>query len=214
MRVRSRKNIKAALGAAVLLVSGPVILGGCGGVEPEKRDYPLALAWNYEEGDYQVIYSMANLSQMTGQEKSNGDTPAGLVLTGKNLDELKEKYAKSQQYYLDLGHVQAVIFGQNLLQDPEIYGKVVEGMQDNPVLGKGAYVFAAGDPEEVMKLSAHKDDTIGEYLTGVYENHMGEHEESRTLEDVYYDWNNRKEVTDLPLLQVEESQVIVCGNSL
>lgn len=202
------------LGSAVCLTLGTVILGGCGGVEPEKRDYPLALAWNYVDGDYKVVYSMANLSEMTGQGKGNGDTPAGLVLTGEDMDELKEKYARSQQYYLDLGHVQAVIFGQDLLENPEIYGKVVEGMQDNPVLGKGAYVFAASDPEEVMKLSTKKDDTIGEFLTGVYENHMGSHEESRTLGDIYYDWNNREEITDIPLLQVEESQVIVCGNSL
>lgn len=203
-------KIRRRIRTAIVLTTAALTLSGCGGVEPEKRDYPLALAWDYQEGNYMVIYGMANLSQMTAQDKGGEDTPPGLVLQGKDLQELKDRYAESQQYYLDLGHVQVVIFGPGILEDPKIYENVVEGMQQNQVLGKNAYVFFADEPAEVMKLSGQKNDTIGEYLTGIYENHMREGQQGFTLEDLYYDWNNEERIGELPKLVVENGQVSIC----
>lgn len=198
--------------AIISLVIATLLLEGCGGVEPEKRDYPLALAWDYEDSEYKVIYGMADLQEMTKQKKDGEDTPAGLEIRGKSMNEIQEGYAKTQQYYLDLGHVKAVIFSERLLDQPRAYQQIVEGMQESPEVGKNAYVFMTDSLEEVMKAGVQEEDSLGEYLTGIYENQMNVRKDGVTLEDIYYDWNNEGRITKPPQLKVEEGQVVLCEN--
>lgn len=206
IKIRTRWMISMGLMAVLLL-------GGCGGVEPEKRDYPLALAWDYDDDGYTIIYGMAKLQEMTEQKKGNGDTPPGLVMKGKSLEEIQTEYAMTQQHYLDLGHVQAVIFSERLLDQPRAYENVLEGMQNNPAIGMNAYVFTTDSLEEVMRLGAEKEDTLGEYLTGIYKNRMsGARNDGVKLEDVYYDWNNEGQITAPPQLKVQEEEVVLCEN--
>lgn len=205
-------KISQKIKGIISLVIAFLLLEGCGGVEPEKRDYPLALAWDYEDSEYKVIYGMADLQEMTKQNKDGEDTPAGLEIRGKSMNEIQEGYAKSQQYYLDLGHVKAVIFSERLLDQPRAYQHIVEGMQETPEVGKNAYVFMTDSLEEVMKAGRQEEDSLGEYLTGIYENQMNVRKDGVTLEDIYYDWNNEGRITKPPQLKVEEGQVVLCEN--
>lgn len=187
-----------------------LFLVGCGGVEPEKRDYPMTLAFGHEDGSNYVIYGMANLNEVTEQGKGEQDTPEVLKIRGESMSEIHEEYAKTQQYYLDLGHVQAVIFDKSLLDDKESYGKVVEEMQGIPEIGKNAYVFRTTRLEEIMITGQEKEDSLGEYLRGMYENHMKIKKKGLTLEDLYYEWNNFGVISKIPTLNVKDGQVVLC----
>lgn len=189
-----------------------MLLAGCGGVEPEKRDYPMTLAFGREDGSDYVIYGMADLNEVTEQGKSEQDTPLTLKIKGEFMKEIHEEYARTQQYYLDLGHVQAVIFDEGLLADTDAYGKIVAEMQGIPEIGKNAYVFRTSKLEEVMKTGQQKEDSLGEYLRGMYENHMKTKKKGLTLEDLYYDWNNFENISQMPAVEVENGQVVVCEN--
>ena len=57
---------------AVACVSALFLLAGCGGVEPEKRMYPLALGADITEGKYLLTYGIPDLPKSTGQEKRRG----------------------------------------------------------------------------------------------------------------------------------------------
>ena len=48
-------------------------LSGCGGVEPEKRMYPLALGADIEDRKIQLTYGVPDLPKATGQEKNGED---------------------------------------------------------------------------------------------------------------------------------------------
>ena len=48
-------------------------LSGCGGVEPEKRMYPLALGADIEDRKFQLTYGVPDLPKATGQEKNGED---------------------------------------------------------------------------------------------------------------------------------------------
>lgn len=186
-----------------------VLAWGCQGVEPEKRAYPLVMAFDWEEGQYRVIYGMANLAVSTGQGKSAQDTSAGgqqtILFEGKNMEEIVALYNETQEYYLDLGHVQAVIFGKNLMASEEEYGKILSYMEDNPVIGDGAAVFVSSDPERIMKLNGGKIESLGTYLTGIYENRPGgRSKEMVTLKNMYRSWNEDKKTEKLPDLDVKE----------
>lgn len=45
------------------------------------------------------------------------------------MEEIMEKYNRTQEYYLDLGHLQAVILGENLLKDQEAYDYILDYLE-------------------------------------------------------------------------------------
>ena len=96
----------SALTAAVML-----LLGGCGGVGPEARAYPLTVLIDAVPEGYQVIYDMADLAEMTGQSKDSGtgenEGSTGIVYTAESLEEIRNLYDRGSQYELDIGHVKA-----------------------------------------------------------------------------------------------------------
>lgn len=188
-----------------------LLLSACSGTGPEKREYPLVMAWDYDGENYEVIYGTADLSRITAQDKeSDGESSAsGLAFTGRTMEELRAAYDRSQQYYLDLGHVQAIIFSRRLTGERDAFRQLLESLEDDTVLGKNAYVFAAEEPGQLMEISAGQPDTLGEYLTGLYENKGNLRGEAVLLEDVCYDWNNYGTIRALPRLQVKGDQVTV-----
>lgn len=73
-------------GIAVLLLLGMTVLGGCQGVEPENRIYPMAMAAEATDEGYQVILGMPDMQSATGQEKQGeGESRTVLCLEGKIL---------------------------------------------------------------------------------------------------------------------------------
>lgn len=185
-------------------------MAGCGSLEPEKRNYPLALAWDYQEGVYGLHYAMADLSRVTKQDKGENASVETLTLVGRDLEELSGQYVSTQPYALDLGHVQAVIFSWDLVEEMQAYQTVIDGMQQDFVLGKNAYVFGTDDTQEIVAKSADMENSLGEYLVGLYENHPSSKEKGVTLEDLYYDWNNTKTIPKIPELVLENGEVVLC----
>lgn len=181
---------------------------GCGGVEPEKRAYPLVVSVDIQDGQYQVIYGMANLSFSTGQDKSGGDSGENgkttLLFTGNDMQEILQMYNRTQENYLDLGHVQVFIFGKNLVSQPKDLDQVLQYLEQQPVLGDGACVFVSKEPQQILELNGTRVESLGTYLTGIYENRPGGREDQMvTLQDIYREWH-RGESLKLPDLDVKE----------
>ena len=191
----------------LVLAAALVVLTGCGGVEPEKRAYPLAVSFDLQKDQLQVIYAMANLAVSTGQGK--GEENAGeeqtLLLTGENMEKIMETYNRTQEFYLDLGHIQAVILGENLLRDQEAYGHVLDYLEENPVAGDTAAVFRCKEPKKIMEENGAGMESLGTYLTGIYENRPGgEKRQMVTLRQAYRCRHERKEPPRMPLLTAGE----------
>lgn len=190
-------------------------LWGCGGVEPEKRAYPLVVSIDIQEDLYQVIYGMANLSFSTGQNKSGDDAGQGnnttLLFSGENMQEVLREYDQTQENYLDVGHIQVFIFGKNLAEQPKRFHEVLQYLEQQPVLGDGACVFVSEDPKEIMELNGSRVESLGTYLTGIYENRLNDKEEGMvTLQDIYRTWHSKGSL-ELPALDVEEGHPRITG---
>ena len=119
--------------AGMLAAAGCLfLLAGCGGVGPIFIDA-------VPEG-YQVIYDMADLSEMTGQNKqgdggeNGGDT--GTVYTAGTLDEILKIYDKSSQYELDTGHVKEIVFGSGLLEQEDKMKEVLRWREADRDVGR------------------------------------------------------------------------------
>lgn len=201
-RAASVNKKRIRMPAAVLMGSLLLTLTGCGGVGPEERAYPLTVLIDRVPEGYQVIYDMADLSAMTGQDKqgdggeNGGDT--GNSYTAAELSQIRELYDACSQYELDTGHIKAVIFGETLLGDPEAVRAVMEWLEEDSNLGRNALVFRAQQPSAIMEQRGKLGDSIGVFLTGIYENRENKTRQPVTLDDVFYTWYNRGTVPEMP----------------
>ena len=89
---------------------------GCAGIEPEKRMYPLAMGVDVSEGEYILTYAMPDLPRATGQGKEEEDGNQTLQVRGKSFEGIKSRYERSQEKYLDIGHLQILILSQDLTE--------------------------------------------------------------------------------------------------
>ena len=162
---------------------------------------------------YQVIYDMADLSEMTGQNKqgdggeNGGDT--GTVYTAGTLDEILKIYDKSSQYELDTGHVKAIVFGSGLLEQEDKMKEVLRWLEADRDLGRNALIFQTEQPSAIMEKRAELGDSVGVFLTGMYENREGRARKELTMDDVFYRWNNYGELPEIPRILPSEKGLIL-----
>ena len=106
------------------------------------------------------------ISALTGQGKAEKEEKEPQIYTGDTLKEVREDYSRSQQYYLDTGHVQAVLLGEGLLEEEAFLEQALAEMEDNRMLGSGCYVFSCKEPEVFLKLDGSEVDSLGNIWRG------------------------------------------------
>ena len=200
-----RKWIAMLLGVGVI-----VQLCGCSGIEPEKRRYPLAMGVDWSEGEFQVFYAMPDLPSSTGQQKQEegGDTSV-LSFADPSLCEIQRLYDKSQDKYLDVGHLEVLVLGPGLLEGRR-WESFLEFMKSDPLVGEDMYVFEGENVDNLMNLNQSLGTSLGQYLTGIYENRLeGRERKGVTLKEVYYFWYEENRLPELPTLMEENGKIQV-----
>lgn len=189
-----------------ILIVAILMLTGCAGVEPERRAFPLVISIDYLEDQYLVSFGMANLPEQTGQQKSDPEADAGLVRVykGANMDDVVKQYNKSQEYYLDWGHVQVAIFGSGILKNQQALQQMLGVLEDNVLIGENTYAFSAENPEEIMKVNGTSVESLSNYLVGIYKNRpVSREKEMLTLKQMFYAWHNEDKTLIPPEIVLE-----------
>lgn len=205
-RKRNRKKTAAAVSALLVFCLG--ISGCAAAVEPEKRSYPLALGVDESADGLSVIYGMPDLSESTGQGKEEEDGGLrALKITGEDFNEIEEQYDRSQEKFLDVGHLQVLILGKSILESGR-WKQVLEYLRQEPFVGEDLYIFEAESAEEVLKWRGENNSSVGEYLAGLVENRMSEKKiYTVTLREVYHEWYRKDEMPALPEIHVSENSL-------
>lgn len=201
---RKRKTRKTTIVALAVFI---LALNGCAGIEPEKRMYPLALGAEWSEDGWTLIYGMPELPGAEGQEKEESQNSV-LSIKGNDFDEIEKIYNRSQEKYLDMGHLQVLILKNQLVQS-EYWKELLAYLEKEPLIGENVYVFRSEYPEQIMKWNKNGSST-GEYLLGILENRIPEQEKNGvTLRQVYQQHYENNTWPDIPeiILQGEEIQV-------
>ena len=206
-RGQKKRRKKTASAVAVLMV---FILSctGCAGIEPEKRMYPLAMGVDVSEGEYILTYAMPDLPRATGQGKEEEDGNQTLQVRGKSFEEIKSRYERSQEKYLDIGHLQTLILSQDLAET-DMWKDFFEYLREEPLAGENIYVFQTQEPEKLLGWK-EGGTSVGEYITGLMENRMDrEQKNGVTLRQVYYQWYQNGTLKKLPKITLSEDQIQV-----
>lgn len=207
---KGRRRRKAAAVVSTVLIC-TLLLGGCGmAVEPEKRMYPLAMGVDASVAGISVIYGMPDLSQSTGQEKGEEDGGARVLkIEGQDFREIENACDRSQEKFLDLGHLQVLILGKTILEDGR-WQMVLEYLRQEPFVGEDLYVFQAENVQEILCWQGEDNSAVGEYITGLIENRMSEKKiHTVTLRDVFYEQYQRGKMPELPQVRIEGESLVV-----
>lgn len=186
-------------------------LSGCGGVEPEKRMYPLALGADIEDRKIQLTYGVPDLPKATGQEKNGEDQGnAAPSVSGDSFQEIEQLYSRTQEKYLDMGHLEILVLGQSLL-DGGCWEQVLEYLKQEPTIGENVYVFRSSNAAEAVGWGSPQETSLGEYLLGLLENNPdGSPSQAVTLRELYHEMYDRGALPALPdlIIQGEELEVV------
>lgn len=186
-------------------------LSGCGGVEPEKRMYPLALGADIEDRKFQLTYGVPDLPKATGQEKNGEDQGnAAPSVRGDSFQEIEQLYSRTQEKYLDMGHLEILVLGQSLL-DGGRWEQVLEYLKQEPTIGENVYVFRSSNAAEAVGWGSPQETSLGEYLLGLLENNPdGSPSQAVTLRELYHEMYDRGALPALPdlIIQGEELEVV------
>ena len=202
---RKRKTRKTTI---VALMAFILALNGCAGIEPEKRMYPLALGAEWSEDGWTLIYGMPELPSAEGQEKEESQNSV-LSIKGNDFDEIEKIYNRSQEKYLDMGHLQVLILKNQLVQS-EHWKELLAYLEKEPLIGENVYVFRSEYPEQIMKWNKNGSST-GEYLLGILENRIPDQEENGvTLRQVYQQHYENNTLPDIPEIILQDEEIQVC----
>ena len=199
--------------AVVFLLTGS--LWACG-VPLEDRAFPLSVAVDYTEGKYEVYYGMPDLSAETGQDKegeNSGQKETVVCYRGRSMEETEELFLRSQEDYLDLGHVKAFLLGENLLKNKNAYEALLAYLEEKPSVVGNIYVFFCRSPREIMELEGTELDSLGTFLVRIVESRPYSRQEEQTdLQSLYNAWHNQENRPSMLQVEAEGQTLLVKGN--
>ncbi|WP_242980430.1 DUF4892 domain-containing protein [Blautia argi] len=109
----------------------------------ENRIFPLSMSVDYRNREYEIIYGIPGLSRITGQEKeSESESQAQAVsYRGRTIEEAEERFNQNQEKYLDMGHLKALILGEEVLEEEEALTGLLAYLEEKPAVAGNLYVF-------------------------------------------------------------------------
>ena len=136
-----------------------------------------------------------------------------ITLRGKDFQEIGELYNRSQEKYLDLGHLEILVLGEGMMEENEAgdhqgYKIFMTYIKEQPFIGENIYVFQTENPEALVGWKNQQGTSLGEYVTGIMENRShGQKEKGVTLREVYYQDAKRGKIPELPEIVMGEGEL-------
>ena len=208
---RYKNQRKKAAGIAAGILSFCLLLGGCGAaVEPEKRMYPMALGVDASPEGICFTYGMPDLSRSTGQGKEEEDGGARVLqISGTDFLQIEKIYDQSQEKLLDMGHLQVLVIGRELVEDGR-WRMVLDYLKQEPFTGEDLYVFEAENAGEILEWHGEDNSSAGEYITGLIRNRISrENITAVTLRELFYEKYREDKILRLPMVEIREESLEV-----
>lgn len=208
---RYKNQRKKAAGIAAGILSFCLLLGGCGAaVEPEKRMYPMALGVDASPEGICFTYGMPDLSRSTGQGKEEEDGGARVLqISGTDFLQIEKIYDQSQEKLLDMGHLQVLVIGRELVEDGR-WRMVLDYLKQEPFTGEDLYVFEAENAGEILEWHGEDNSSAGEYITGLIRNRISrENITAVTLRELFYEKYREDKILRLPMVEIRKESLEV-----
>ncbi len=148
-----------------------------------------------------------------GRELEDRAFPSVITVPTENMEELDALRQREHVQYLDYSHTKAVLFKEEVAEDPQKLQKALEYFRKRPEFALNMIVFAGG--QEELELAEKEEKKVGNELQDFYKNQPKEEKEtSVTLKDLIYFYDNGKQELALPRVTVSGKKLLPKGTLL
>lgn len=155
----------------MIFLMAALFLTGCTKVELENRDFPTAAIVLWNEGKIEVFYAIPDLKGEEGSEQKE-ETQEAILTKGNTMEEIQQSFQYQSDKYLDMSHLKAVVFGEELMAQKETFQEVLRYFEQNPVFARNMLVFSCKESEKdaILDMALEEDTSFGFYLENLYRN--------------------------------------------
>lgn len=156
------------------------------GVEAQNRAFVSGVLADLEDDGYVFWFPLQTGGEIT-------------KLTASDFTEARKLFLESQDLQPDFGHTEVTILGEKLLENREMTDRLFKELAGWQEMDENSYVFCTENPESLLEAET-KENSIGSYISGLYENRFGPAREYLTLQRLLVRWENGIYDTQLPEL--------------
>lgn len=204
-------------GAALAILAVTVLVYGYSCVEAQERAYALAMCVDWQKQGYKVWFletvpedggksagSSAGSSGGSQTTSEDGKTAQdqGACYMGATFREVQEEFARSNERYLDLGHVKAVVLDTSLLSNPPAAKAFFAELAALWRMDENSFVYQSEDVRELAEADLGNS-SLGDYLGGIYENQLDRTGEPLKLRGLLTSWENERYDKSVPEVKLQ-----------
>lgn len=224
------RRIKDGVALAILAVT--VLIYGYSCVEAQNRSYALALCVDWQKDGYKVWFletvpeggggdggsqggsggqgesgggqggSGGGSGSQTSSENGKTAEDQEECYVGVSFQEVLGEFARSNEHYLDLGHVKAVVLGKSLLSNRPAAKALFAELAALWRMDENSFVYQCTDVRELAQTDLG-DSSLGDYLGGIYENQQEQTREPLKLRELLTAWENGRQEEAIPVVKLQ-----------
>lgn len=195
----------------------PLVLTGCwDSVEINKRHVILEVAidkndqtkeklTNGQGKKYEVTYTIPDIAKLSGEDSLAEDVKTVIVSKSPSLATSIDEVEHKTQNTLTFSHTKAIILGEDLLKDKELFEATIDGLLRDMQISRGTTILVAkGKAGEITKASNPENPIIGLYIMRYFNNseRSTSYAKQQTLGNMIKDLQNTG-ITTIPIISQE-----------
>lgn len=209
----------------VLLVGMMFILTGCwDNTELNDRHVVLELALDKaqevenklgERAYYEVTYTIPDIKKLSGKESLAEDIKTAMKTISPTLIDSIDEIETKTQNTITLSHVKAVILGEELLKDKELFENTINSLSRNIEFSRGTNILAVqGKASKITEGENYQNPVLGLYVMRYFNNQSkgAGNAKQQTLGNILKEMQNTG-VTTIPLISSDGKETVHIGGA-
>ena len=202
-----RKHLKTVVFVLILAFSTICMTGCQDRVDIEDKNYVMTLSMEPgQQKQWKITYEIADLSQSNQDGKAHAAKT--LSYEADSLSEAEEMDKSMSDKKLDYGHLKAILFSTQLMEQEDDRNKIIQEMKDKTsIAGTTLLFFTENEASVLLEAGEKQASSLGEYLENVMANHKADIEQEDTLARFLRDESENVVGRTIYLLQLKNEKI-------
>ena len=209
----------------IMIIFLPLVLTGCwDSVEINERHVVLEVAIdkndtskqsNAEAQDkrYEITYTIPDIAKLSGEDSLSENVKTAIITKSSTIATSVDEVERKTQNTVTFSHTKALVLGEELLKDRELFKATIDGLIRNMQIGRGTTILAVkGKAGELTQAKNPQNPIIGLYVMKFFNNseRPTSYAKQQTLGNLIKELQSTG-VTTIPTISEQEGTVLIQG---
>lgn len=209
----------------IIIIFLPFVLTGCwDSVEINERHVVLEVAIDKNDASkqsstevqdkrYEVTYTIPDIAKLSGQDSLSEDVKTAIITKSSTIATSVDEVERKTQNTVTFSHTKALVLGEELLKDKELFKATIDGLIRNMQIGRGTSILAVkGKAGKLTQAKNPQNPIIGLYVMKFFNNseRPTSYAKQQTLGNLIKELQNTG-VTTIPVISDQEGTVLIQG---